>query len=111
MKYIINESQYKLLLENNIATFFRRRVSVESLKPYIRNGIREYPHMCEMFEDPEEYAETVIWWAVDEFINIYNYKFTEDDEYTDTVDYLRSFCSTHFGQSLVDGYILTCDEK
>lgn len=110
MKYIIKESQYKLLLENNVVTFYRRRVSVESLKPYLRMGMGEYPHMCEIFDNPEEYAESVIGWAVDEFINHYNYKFSDDNEYTDAVYYLRSFCSTHFGQSLVDGYILTCDE-
>lgn len=111
MKYIINESQYKLLLENNVSIFFRRRASVESFKPFIRDGIRQYRHMCEMFENPEDYADSVIWLAVDEFINHHGYKFTEDNEYIDTVDYLRLFCSTHFEQSLVDGYMLTCDEE
>lgn len=111
MKYIITESQYQLLLEKNIPIWFRRRISIESLHPFIRNGVIEYPNMCEIFETPEDYAEGVIEWAADEFVNFYDDKFINDDRYPDTIDYLRSFCRTYFEDSLTDGYILNCNEE
>lgn len=110
MKIILSESQYELLSESKVPAWFKRRITVDSLDPFIRNGVIEYPHMCEIFETPEDYAEGVIEWAADEFVNHYDDEFINDDRYPDTIDYLRSFCRTNFEQSLMKRYIITCEE-
>ena len=108
MKYIISESQYRILLESKISLWVRRRVNVEYLRKYILEGKREYPNLCEFFEKPIDYSEAVIEYAVDEFMNENYNSLEEGDSYPDTIDYLKSFCRIHFRQELKDIFIEIC---
>ena len=108
MKYIISESQHRLLLESKIPLWVRRRFNEEYLKTHIWAGEREYPNLCEFFERPIEYSEAVIEWAVDEFINYNSSSFEDDESYPDTIDYLKSYCRTHFQDYLKNIFIETC---
>ena len=111
MKYIISESQYQILLESKIPIWVRRILSKESLKPYIMKGEIEYPTLCSDFYHPLDFSEAVIQFAVDAIIWDYDDDFENDDRYSDTVDYLKSFCRTHFEEYLSNIYLETCDEE
>jgi hypothetical protein len=113
MKYIITESQYNFLNESLIPISIRRRANEETLKKYISMGEINYPTLCDDFEDEYEYADAVIEYAVDEFIEKTNDEiFGEDcyDYYSDVMDYLRNLCRNIFGQYLIDVYNTTCED-
>ena len=108
MKYIISESQYQLLLESKIPLWIKRRTSEEGLKPYIMEGEREYPMLCSDFDHALDFSEAVIQFAVDAIIWDYDDNFENDDRYSNTMDYLKSFCRTHFEEYLKNIYTETC---
>jgi len=104
MKYIITESQYKLLKESAIPLFIRRRANKESLKHYISLGEMNYPTLCDDFEDGYHYADNVIEYAVDELIE----DIVDEDYYNDVIEYLSSICRDLFEDYLVGVYNDTC---
>ena len=111
MKYIITESQYLLLQESIIPISIKRRANEETLKKYITMGEINYPTLCDDFIHEYEYADNVIDYAIDEFLeeiddNIYN-----EDYYSDVMDYLRNLCRDLFGKYLLDIYKETCSEE
>jgi hypothetical protein len=110
MKYIITESQYSFLKESRIPISIRRRANEETLKEYITMGEINYPTLCDDFEDEYEYADAVIEYAVDEFIEKINDEVFDEDYYSDVMDYLRNLCRNLFGQYLIDIYKTTCEE-
>ena len=110
MKYIITESQYSFLKESIIPISIRRRANEETLKEYISMGEINYPTLCDDFEDEYEYADAVIEYAVDEFIEKINDEVFDEDYYSDVMDYLRNLCRNLFGQYLIDIYKTTCEE-
>ena len=111
MKYIISESQYQLLFESKIPTGIRRRSNRESLIRYIMKGEIEYPTLCSDFDDPLDFSEAVIQFAVDAIIGDYDDNFEDDDRYPDVVDYLKSLCRTHFEDYLTNIYVETCNQE
>lgn len=111
MKYIISESQYQFILKFKMPPFIRRRATEESLRDYIAEGEREYPTLCSDFDHPLDYSEAVIQFAVDAIIWDYDDDFENDDRYSDIVDYLKSFCRTHFEEYLKKIYIEICSSK
>jgi hypothetical protein len=110
MKYIITESQYNFLNESLIPISIRRRANEETLKEYISMGEINYPTLCDDFEDEYEYADAVIEYAVDEFIEKINDEIFDEDYYSDVMDYLRNLCRNIFGQYLIDVYNTTCED-
>ena len=110
MKYIITESQYNFLNESLIPLSIRRRANEETLKKYISMGEINYPTLCDDFEDEYEYADAVIEYAVDEFIEKINDEIFDEDYYSDVMDYLRNLCRNIFGQYLIDVYNTTCED-
>ena len=110
MKYIITESQYLQLKESLIPLSIKRRANEETLKQYISMGEINYPTLCDNFMDEYEYAESVIDYAIDEFIENINDEMYDEDYYSDVMDYLRNLCRNLFGQYLIDIYKTTCEE-
>ena len=110
MKYIITESQYLQLKESLIPLSIKRRANEETLKQYISMGEINYPTLCDNFMDEYEYAESVIDYAIDEFIENINDEMYDEDYYSDVMDYLRNLCRNLFGQYLIDLYKTTCEE-
>lgn len=107
MKYIITESQYKLLKESTIPLFIRRRANEETLKHYISLGEMNYPTLCDDFSDGYEYSDSVIEYAVDELIG----DIVDEDYYNDVIEYLYSVCRHLFEDYLVGVYNDTCTEE
>jgi hypothetical protein len=95
MKYIITESQYKRLIENemgdNIPTWLKRRLNnfEESLYKIA------YENDPNQFGDEFEYADNILTWTVN------HSRLNLNDEYTDeTFDLLKDM----FGDTLFDIY-------
>jgi hypothetical protein len=110
MKYIITESQYNFLKEYLIPISIRRRANEEALKEYITMGEINYPTLCDDFEDEYEYADGVIDYAIDEFLERIDDDIMDEDYYSDVMDYLRNLCRNLFGQYLINIYKTTCEE-
>jgi len=107
MKYIITESQYKLLKEYNIPLHIRRRANKETLKHFISLGEINYPTLCDDFSDGYEYSDRVIEYAVTELIE----DMEDEDYYNDVIEYLYSVCRHLFEDYLVGVYNDTCTEE
>ena len=62
MKYIISESQYRLLKEQdqNWKIWFKRRANPESLQFFIDRAIADEPNPCDDYEDKFDYASWLI---------------------------------------------------
>ena len=108
MKYIITESQYKILMESFVPLNIRRRANEETLKDFISSGEMHYPTLCDDFDDAYDYADAVIDYAIDEFAGG---TLDDEDSYSDVMDYLRTLCRDLFGDYLIGVYNETCKEE
>ena len=108
MKYIVTESQYKLLIESDIPLHIRRRANEVTLKEFISLGELNYPTLCDDFDDAYDYADAVIDYALDEFGGG---AIEDEDNYSDIMDYLRTLCRDLFGEYLIGVYNETCNEE
>jgi len=109
MKYIITESQYKLLKGSTIPLHIRRRANEETLKHFISLGEMNFPTLCDDFKNAFEYAEGVIDYAVYKFLS----DLDDEEAYyiKDVIEYLYSLCRHLFGDYLVGIYNDTCTEE
>lgn len=111
MKYIITESQYNLIRESILPVSIRRRSSKDMLEPHINNAMMNYPTLCDDFDDPYEYADNVIDYAVDEILYEIDDEIEDKDYYSDALDFLRKKCRDLFEEGLVRDYNFTCIEN
>ena len=110
MKYIITESQYNFLKESVVPVSIRRRATEKILKNYISKGEINFPTLCDDFDDKYEYMDSVIDYAIDEFLEEIDTDILDKDYYSDVMDYLRNLCRNLFGEYLIDIYNQTCSE-
>ena len=109
MKFIITESQYRLLTENSLTNWVRRRISKEFLQDLIYQGELEYPTLCSDFYDEYEYADKVIEWVVDELLSQFpSSDYFNEPDYTDVKDFLIKTLRNLFGEYLVRTWVDTC---
>jgi hypothetical protein len=111
MKYIINESQYRLLNEQDQdwEMWFKRRFNIESLKFFIDKAIADEPSPCDEYEDEFDYAENRIDWAITDFLST-SEEFYNSEEYDEYHSILTDLCKEWFAEKLFDDYRSTCDE-
>lgn len=98
------------LKESIIPISIKRRATEEGLKKYISLGELNYPTLCDDFDDEYEYADSVIDYALDEFLDEIDNDILDEDYYSDVMDYLRNLCRNLFGEYLLDVYKTTCEE-
>lgn len=110
MRYIISESQYKMLTKADVMTWIKRRANKEIMADFITNGEINYPTLCDDFNDEFEYADNVIRYAVDEFMNIGEDIFV-DEKFHEISDILTDMCKDWFGEYLFEIYRDTCSEE
>lgn len=110
MKYIITESQYKVLTESNYLGL-KRRLTYDVMEPLIWNAELDFPQLCDDFGDEFEFADNVISRAVDNFLTV-DEKFMDSlgDEYDEIYDFVHDWTKDHFGEYLLDIYRNTCEE-
>ena len=103
----------EVMSESTIPNTVKRRANSKILQDYITNGEINFPMLCDDFQDGYEYADEVIDYAIDNFINEFeeNLFNNNEDYYSDVMDYLRTLCRNEFGQELIDIYNTTCIEN
>lgn len=112
MKYIITESQYNLILESSLTKWVKRRANKEILKNHIVDGEINFPNLCDDFDYDYEYSDEVITWAIDDFLEGFEFgDYIDEPDYTDVRDYLNELCRNLFEQHLMDVYKMTCSEQ
>lgn len=109
MKYIITESQYTFLIEQETPNWFKRRYNAESMREYIDKAEEFYPTLCDDFGDEFDYADNVIMHAVREFMTTDEDIF-EDERYDEWEERLVEMCKEKFGERLFEIYRTTCQE-
>ena len=100
----------EVMTESTIPNTFKRRANIKILQDYITDGEINYPELCDDFEDGYEYADSVIDYAIDKFVNDFDetsFDYNED-YYSEVMDYLRTLCRNEFGQELISVYNTTC---
>jgi len=108
MKYIVTESQYKMLFEQNMPLWFKRRYNAQSLREIIDRSIEYAGSPCD-YEDEFEYADNVISYAVNEFLTI-NEDIFEDPRYDEFQEYFMDECRNEYGEELFNIYRSQCEE-
>ena len=111
MKYLINESQYKMLTGLAAMNWVKRRANKETMKNFITQGEIFFPTLCDDFEDAYDYADAVIDYAIGELLVEFDEDMSDKDYYSDVMDYLRNLSRDEFGEYLIDIYERTCPEE
>ena len=111
MRYIITESQYKLIMEENIPSSIRRRTDKETLDHYINLGIMNYPTLCDDFDNPHAYVNDVVDYAIFELIYDINDEMENKDYFYRVLNYLREVFLNLYEDKLIEDYNFTCIEN
>ena len=109
MKYIITESQYKLLFESSLMDRLKRRVNKESFKRYIFDMMEDFPDLCGDYADEYEYSNNIIAMAIEHFFAVNEDYFTENS-YEEFIDIIFPLCQNWYGDDLMEVYVLACQE-
>lgn len=111
MKYIISESQYRLISEQEPKLWLRRRLTRNNMEKFIIKGELAFPQLCDDFADMYDYAQRVIDYACDEFFRENTSDFNEfHDTYHKLWEIIYDQCVEWFSDYLFDIYIQTCNE-
>jgi hypothetical protein len=113
MKIIITEEQYNLIIEErNLSLLpFIRRANKETLDHYINLGIMNHPTLCDDFDNPYDYVDEVIDYAVDTMLYDIDDDIDDKDYFSDALDFLRGLCRRLYEDKLIEDYNFTCIEN
>jgi hypothetical protein len=101
MKYIITESQLRLLSEEDIPLWLRRRLNAGALGEYIREEVQH--QQPSDYSDEFEYADNIIMHAVSSFLTI-DEDFFENDSFDEWNDRLTEMAKEEYGEELFEIY-------
>lgn len=108
MDYIINERQYKMIIESsfNAEVWFKRRANRETLTPFITNQFNS-PITCELHDNAESFATDIIMDGVVSFMTLEE-ELMEAPKYDVYQDIIFDMCYKWFSQELIDYYNRKC---
>lgn len=111
MKYVITESQYRSLIENNVFNKIRRRVNKKYFSEFIEEAVDEFL-TCDEFDDAYEYAAGIIKRAVSNFL----YGMTTEISFThesfeEVGEDLFETCWDWFADDLAESFYNECPES
>jgi len=109
MKYIITESQYKLLSESSSMDRLKRRITKESFEKYILDMVADFPDLCGDYEDKYEYSSSIIAMAIEHFFAV-NEDYFSEDSYEKFIDAIFLLGRKWYGDDLMEYYAQTCQE-
>jgi hypothetical protein len=111
MKYIITESQYKLLLENSTFKKLKRKINKPYLSEFIEEAIEDF-EQCSEFDDGYEYADEVITRAISNFLYglTMELSFTHES-FEEAAETLFEICWDWFADELVESFTNECSEE
>ena len=104
MKYIITESQLNMIQENSMPMWMRRRQG--ELSNLVQKQVEHEDNNPDNFSDEFEYADGILSWALDEFIDQPGNEWLED-RHDDLLDYAKE----EFGDQLFDLYYSATSEE
>ena len=99
MKYIITESQLRLIQEDSMPMWMRRRLNTSELNNYLQKAVEgEDPTY---YSDEFEYADNMISFAVNDFLTI-DEEFFEGDSFDEWTYRLTDIMKDEFGEELFE---------
>jgi hypothetical protein len=114
MKYIINESQYQLIIEGTVFDRIKRRFNREYLTEFIEEAIEDEDgyEPCSEFGDGYEYADEIIRKAINNFL----YSLSSEIELTqenfeETEEILVDLSKDWFEDSLMESFEQNCSDE
>lgn len=110
MKYIITESQYKLLFEDIKMQRLKRRLTYENMEKFIFEAEIDFPTLCDDFGDEFEYADNVISRAVDNFL-LSDENSSLSNDHDELYDIIYDTTKDWYGDYLLEIYTSTCLEE
>ena len=100
MKYIITESQLRLIQEDSMPLWMRRRLNTGELNNYLQKAVEgEDPTY---YSDEFEYADNMISFAVNDFMTIDEEFFENSDSFDEWTDRLTDMMKEEFGEELFE---------
>lgn len=109
MKYIITESQYRLLSESSSMDRLKRRITQESFEKYILDMVVDFPDLCRDYEDEYEYSDSIIAMAIEHFFAV-NEDYFDEGSYEEFIDRIFLLARNWYGDYLMEYYMRTCQE-
>jgi hypothetical protein len=90
-----------------VPIWLRRRLGGDNLERFIGDAIQQQPTPCEDFGDEFEYADNIISWACDDFLNE-NDGLLLGDKYDDIYNIVYDYVKDMYGPELLEDYVTTC---
>ena len=100
MRYIITESQLRLIQEDSMPMWMRRRLNTGELNNYLQKAVEgEDPTY---YSDEFEFADNMISFAVSDFLTIDEDYFEKGDNFDEWTDRLTEMMKDEFGEELFE---------
>jgi hypothetical protein len=95
--------------ENLLPQFLRRRFNEEIMRPLVDEHIQRETNLCDDFSDPYEFADSVIFRSLDDFLmDDEAIMDTISDQYDEIHSTLVDYMKEWFGEELLDLHTDTC---
>lgn len=109
MRYIVSESQYRVLLEDldSSISWIKRRANHDTMSEYIDLALDSESEPCENYESETDFAEGIISHAVKIFL-WRNKQFYSSEKYDQYLSILVDKCKELFFDSLSSDYRFIC---
>ena len=100
MRYIITESQLRLIQEDSMPMWMRRRLNTGELNNYLQKAVEgEDPTY---YSDEFEFADNMSSFAVSDFLTIDEDYFEKGDNFDEWTDRLTEMMKDEFGEELFE---------
>jgi hypothetical protein len=112
MKYIISESQYRVLLEDldSSTLWIKRRANYDIMNEYIDKALDAQSNPCDDFDTDVDFAKAIIVYAVMFFLKV-NDEFYHPGNYGQYLHILYERCKEMFFDSLLEDYRFICPSE
>ena len=108
MKYIITESQLKMIVEQDVPLWLKRRLNAGALKEYIDEAV-QLENFSD-YDDQFEYADNVIMHAVNNFLTI-DEDFFNNESYDEWTERLTDLAKEEYGEELFELFLSNTNDE
>lgn len=100
MKYIITESQLKIIQEDSMPLWMRRRLNTGELNHYLQKAIEDVDPT--FYSDEFEFADNMISYAVNDFLSIDEEFFEQGNNFDEWTYHLTEMMKDEFADELFE---------
>ena len=108
MKFIITESQLKMIVEQDVPLWLKRRLNAGALKEYIDEAV-QLENFSD-YDDQFEYADNVIMHAVNNFLTI-DEDFFNNESYDEWTERLTDLAKEEYGEELFELFLSNTNDE